>query len=247
MSIELKGRTILITGGSSGVGAGLMRALYARDNRLIVAARHQGKLDQLKAQYPNIFVYPYDISRRDSVEDLCRLILTEFPDISVVFNNAAVQLTEEFLSDDYNIDDIEYEVRTNLLAPLWVTALLLPVMKNYQGEAVFINIGSGLGLYPKKTSAVYCATKAAIHSISQSLNYQFVGTNLRVVEAVLPLVDTPMTAGRGRGKISPDEAARAIIAGVERGKREFFIGKARLLPIIARLSPELAKSIMRRG
>jgi short-subunit dehydrogenase involved in D-alanine esterification of teichoic acids len=246
MTIELRARTILVTGGSSGVGLELVRALHARGNRLLVVARSREKLERLRAQYPGIIIYPCGIAHRSAVEALCDSVLKEYPDLSVVFNNAAVQFTAEFLSDQFEFDHIEYEVRTNFLAPLWITALLLPAMKTYQGDAAIINIGSGLGMYPKKSSAVYCATKAAIHSISQSINYQLAGTNVRVVEAILPLVDTPMTAGRGSAKISPSKVVDAIVAGVEQGKREIFIGKARLLPILSRLSPGFAKSVMRR-
>lgn len=246
MSIRLEDRTILITGGTSGVGLALVRALHPRNNRLVVVARSAAKLEALARDYPGIAVHACDIASREAVEALCDDLARQHPHLSVVIHNAAIQFTPEFLSEDFAFDHIDYEVRTNLLAPAWMTALLLPVLKDYPGEAAFVAMGSGLGLHPKRTSAIYCATKAAIHSLAQSLNYQFKGTNLRFVEAILPLVDTPMTAGRGRGKMAPDDVAKAIIAGIERGKREILIGKARLLPVLSRLSPALTKSIMRR-
>ena len=142
---------------------------------------------------------------------------------------------------------IEYETQVNFLAPVWLTTLLLPTLMQNQNTTAVVNISSGLAFAPKTSSAIYCATKAAIHSYSQSLRSQLVGTNIRVQEAILPLVDTPMTKGRGKHKMSADEAARQIIDGMSKQSEEIYVGITKMLRFVNRLSPSLVKNLMKRA
>ena len=114
-----------------------------------------------------------------------------------------------------------------------------------QQTAAIVNVSSGLAIYPKTGSAVYSATKAALHSFTQSLRYQLEDTGVHVFEAIVPMVDTPMTAGRGSGKISAQECAKQMIAGIHANRDEIYIGKARLLPLLSRLAPGTAKRILK--
>lgn len=104
---------------------------------------------------------------------------------------------------------------------------------------------SALALVPKRSAPVYCATKAALRSFTRSLRCQLAGTPVRVVEVLPPLVDTAMTAGRGRGKLAPDVVARAIVRSLEGGGDEVRIGKTKWLFAAHRLSPALAGRLMR--
>ena len=117
-------------------------------------------------------------------------------------------------------------------------------------EAILLNVTSGLALTPKASAPVYCATKAGLRSFTTALRYQAEdrAPNLRVGEIVMALVDTEMTTGRGRGKLSADQAAQAVIAGIERQERgDIWVGNTRLLRIIQRLSPALAARMLRNG
>ena len=245
--MKLKNKTILVTGGTSGIGWELVRQLYRGDNDLLVIGRSRQKLDDLKKQYPEIHTYCCDLSQQSQVEQVMDEIITHHPGISVLINNAAVQLLPAFTSDEFDFDGIGFEITTNLTAPLWMISLLLagPLMR--QERAVIVNVSSGLAFFPKTESAIYCATKAALHSISQSLRYQLADTPVTVMEVILPLVETPMTEGRGNGKMTAEEAARDIIIGVEAEREEVFIGKARLLPVLLRLAPGIVKNMLRRG
>jgi uncharacterized oxidoreductase len=135
----------------------------------------------------------------------------------------------------------------NFLAPVWLSYLALGVFQANARRSAIVNVSSGLAFYPKTSSAVYCATKAALHSLSQSLRYQLEGTNTRVVEAFLPVVDTPMTAGRGEEKISAAQAALEIVAGITRGHNEIFVGRTRWLPVLTRISPAIPRTILKHG
>ena len=239
-------QTILITGGTSGVGLSLVKQLHQDGHNVITVARDSAKLKRLADQHPRLLCYPCDLASRQQVEELCSNILEKHSDISVVINNAGVQYTPTFVDADFHFDSIEHETRINFLAPTWLSYLLLPALVNQDQPRAIVNISSGLALAPKTRSAVYCASKAALHSLSQSLRYQLKESNVRVMEVLLPLVDTPMTAGRGQHKLSPEKAASQIIQGIKSGKDEIYVGIARLLPLLMRLSPSIAKALLRK-
>jgi len=240
-------QTILITGGTSGVGLALVNQLHDEGHNIVIVARNVTKFKQLLHQYKNLNCYLCDLASRQQVETLCNDIIENHPDISIIINNAGIQYTPCFVEDEFNFDSIEHETRVNFLAPAWITYLLLPAFINNASPSAIVNISSGLALAPKTHSAVYCATKSALHSLSQSLRYQLAESNVRVMEALLPLVDTPMTTGRGRNKLSPKEAAAQIISGVKSEKNEIYVGKARFLPLLMRISPALVKNMLRRS
>ncbi len=246
--MQLINKTILITGGTSGIGLELVNQLHASGNEIIVLARCQHKLDELAKQCgAMVHTYRCDLSQRQQVEQTMDTVITQHRDISVLINNAAVQYTPTFLSSDFDFDSIAHEVTINFTAPLWITSLLLESTLLRQKEPVIVNVSSGLAIYPKTTSAIYCATKAALHSFSQSLRYQLEKTPARVVEAILPLVDTPMTQGRGNGKASAADIALQIIQAIEAGRDEIYLGKARILPLMQRLAPGIIKDILKRS
>lgn len=243
--MELKQRTILITGATSGVGLALLDRLAARNERLVVIARNSGRLQALSQRYPNVSIYPCDLQHTEARRATVARILEEHPGLSVVINNAGIQVTPALTDRSFDPASIDREIAINLSAPIDLTHLCLSLLLQHHRPGGFINISSGLALHPKTGSAVYCATKAALHSFSRSLRYQLAGTSLAVHEAILPMVDTPMTEGRGRGKLPPGKVAEAIVRGVEAGREEIYVGKARLMPWFNRLSPALMARIMK--
>ena len=239
-------RTILLTGGTSGIGLALFKQLHREGHHLIVAARNHTKLTQLQNQYDEVNCYICDLSSRQQIEILSDKIIKNHPDLSVIIHNAGIQYTPTLLDDDFSYDSIEHETTVNFLAPVWITSLLLPLLINHHQQCSIVNISSGLALAPKTNSSIYSATKAAIHSFSQSLRYQLDGTNIQSIEAIIPLVDTAMTRGRGKGKLPTTYVAEQIIKGIKAQQPEIYIGKAKLLPLLMRLSPSLVKRILRR-
>jgi short-subunit dehydrogenase involved in D-alanine esterification of teichoic acids len=246
--MKFENKTILLTGGTSGIGLEMVQLLHERGNKMIVLARSQNKLDDLEKQHgAMVHTYQCDLSQRQQVEHTIDKVINQHNDLSVVINNAAVQFTPTFLCDEFDYDSIAHEITINFMAPLWIISLLLESTLLRQKEPVIVNITSGLAIYPKTTSAVYCATKAALHSFSQSLRYQLANTPARVVEAILPLVDTPMSTGRGNGKAGAGEIALQIIQAIEAGTDEIYLGKARMLPLMQRLAPGMIKNILRKS
>lgn len=144
----------------------------------------------------------------------------------------------------YGAARIETEIRINLTAPVCLAHAFLKHLEA-QRDARIVNVSSGLALIPKKTSAVYSATKAGLHLFSEGLRVQ-TESDLLIQEVILPVVDTPMTEGRGSGKISASDAASQIVTGMSKGKDKIYVGKARLLPFLIRWFPSVARSAIQK-
>lgn len=243
--MKIANKAVLITGGTSGIGYELVKQLAPTNDSIVVISRNPVKLQALREAFKNVITYECSISDDTALEKTIRNIVNNHPDISVVFNNAGIQETPTFLDKTFSYDSIDREISVNFAAPVKICALMLGHMVAIDAPSAFVNISSGLALFPKKSSAVYCATKAAIHSFSKSLRYQLEGTPVAVHEAIMPLVDTPMTEGRGKGKMKAEDAAEAIIKGIEDGRHEIYVGKARMMPFLSRVSPSLMAKIMK--
>ena len=166
----------------------------------------------------------------------------------MLFNNAGVQvqLPPGEIDHSDRLTELRAELSVNLQAPITLCLGLLPTLAK-RPSAVIVNISSALAWAPKRSAPVYCASKAGLSTFSRALRYRCEADapTVRVIDAVLPLVDTAMTAGRGSGKISPDAAATAVLRGAAAGAQDLWIGKARLLHAVHRLAPTLAYQMLR--
>lgn len=243
--MRLTNKKIVITGGTSGIGKKLVDILAA-DNQLIVIGRDESKLKILSREHPNITTYIFDLADLGGVKKGADQISRDHPVIDVLINNAAVQFTPKFMDDDFQLERIKYEIDVNFTSICYLVYLLLPALSSESRRSIILNLNTALAFVPKKNSAIYCATKGAINILSQSLRYQFENTNIRVLQAFLPIVDTEMTVGRGTGKMSSDKAASSILQGIEDEVDDNYIGKVKLLRIIYYIVPSLARSILKK-
>ena len=243
--MKLQDKKIVITGGSSGIGLEMTQRL-SKANTVLVIARQQGPLERVKEQCENIETYRADLSDLKEVEAVADRIVKKHEFIDVLVNNAAVQYTPCFLDDDFSYDTIKREIDINFTSVCSLIYLLLPSLIK-DDRSLILNLNSGLGLAPKSSSAVYCGTKGALNIFSQSLGYQLENSNIRVLQAFMPLVDTPMTEGRGSGKITVDKAVEELISGLKKETVDIDVGKVKLLRILLRVWPKLAKNILKRG
>lgn len=243
--MNIVGKHVVITGGASGIGLALMRQLYD-NNDVSVIARPSGRLEELRRAFDRVNVYEADLADLGAVEKAADLLVKSEKKIDVLISNAAVQYTPHFLGDDFQYESIRREIDINFTSVCTLIYLLMPSLMQ-SNPAIILNINSGLGLAPKTDSAIYCATKGALNILSQSLGYQLENTNIKVKQVFLPLVDTAMTRGRGKNKLTAEEVAAEIIRGISSSKSNIYIGKVKALRLIYRLSPSLAQKIMKAG
>lgn len=240
------GNTILITGGSSGIGLALAKRFLELKNKVIITGRDTTKLDQIKNDLPEIIAFAGDLTDKNSLDELVLFIEQQHSDLSILVNNAAVQFNYNFTDEPDLTYKVDYEVSANLTTPVKLTGLLLPLLLKNKNSAI-VNVSSGLFIAPKKSASVYCATKSGIHSFSKTLRYQLENTDTKVFEIIPSLIDTPMTEGRGKSKITPEQLIDEFLRNFKADKLESYIGKTKLLKLVNRLSPRLADEIMKKG
>ena len=243
--MKISKNKILITGATSGIGKALTETLLKQDNQIIAVGRNLEKLNELARLDKRIIPFQCDISKPLELQKLVTEIKQNHQDLNILINNAGIQYNYSFLEESDIINKIEQEVEVNLLAPLKLTALLLPVLTLNENSAI-VNVSSGLALVPKMDAPVYCGTKAGLHIFSKALRYQLEG-KVKVFEIIPALVDTPMVEGRGKGKIPPQELVNEFIKAFKKDKFEINIGKVKLLRFVNRISPSLADRIMKGG
>ncbi len=188
------GNTILITGGGSGIGRGLAEAFHVAGNQVIIAGRRREPLDETAAAHPGMAVEVLDVGHADAILALAARITASYPALNVLVNNAGIMRAENLLGDPFDLADAEATIATNLLGPIRLTAALLPHLRR-QSAATVINVTSGLAFVPLVATPTYCATKAAMHSYSQSLRLQLRETAVDVIELAPPAVATDLMPG----------------------------------------------------
>lgn len=240
--MKLSNNKILITGATSGIGRVLAEKFCQLDNEIIALGRNELRLEELAKFDNRITTFKCDISSQSELDRLVAFIKQDHEDLNVLINNAGIQYNYNLLDEAYTLQKIENEIRTNLTSPLKLIALLIPVLQNNSNAAI-VNVSSGLAIVPKAKAAVYCGTKAAIHIFSKSLRYQL--DKVKVFEIIPPLVNTEMTKGRGKGKISPKKLVDEFIKAFKNNRYEVNIHKVKLLRIIKRISPKIADRIMK--
>lgn len=188
--MRISGNTILITGGTSGIGRALAEAFYAEGNQVIITGRRQHLLDEITAANPKMKAIALDVEDSAAINSFAQQLKIDHPDLNVVIHNAGIMRSESVQNG--SVADAETTVTTNLLAPIRLTAVLLPLLLR-QPQSAIITVSSGLAFVPIAMNPTYCATKAAIHSYTQSLRYQLRNTAVQVFEIIPPYVQTELT------------------------------------------------------
>ncbi len=200
--MKLTDNTILITGGGSGIGRGLAEAFHALGNKVIIAGRRQQTLDATVAANPGMMAITLDIEDPASIRSFAADVAKQHPTLNVLINNAGIMRAEKLASQPDDLADAESTISTNLLGPIRLTAALLPHLQRQSYSAV-MNVSSGLAFVPLAPTPTYCATKAAIHSYTQSLRYQLRESTTEVLELVPPYVATELMNGADDPRAMP--------------------------------------------
>lgn len=202
--MKTTGNTILITGGGSGIGRGLAEAFHALGNHIIVAGRRKQALDETTAANPGINSLTLDIEDPANIRSFAVQVATRYPALNVLINNAGIMRVENLQAQPGDLADAESTIATNLLGPIRLTAALLPLLQK-QPHSAIMNVSSGLAFVPMAPTPTYCATKAAIHSYTQSLRYQLRSSTTEVLELIPPYVATDLLGGASDPRAMPLE------------------------------------------
>lgn len=237
--------TILITGGSAGIGFEIAKLLSEKGNKVIITGRNEERLNQAAAKLNNVKTIVSDVSNPEDVEKLVNQISTEFPQLNMVINNAGRALVYNLISEDANaFEKAEDEMLTNYLSIIRLNEKLLPLLKKQENPAI-VNVSSIVAFVPSGLAS-YSASKAALHSYTQYLRLALSKeTNVKVFELMPPLVDTEFSAPiGGKAGLSPTLVAEELVSALEKDTFEIRVGQTEDMYRLYLSSPEEALKVM---
>ncbi|SEC94785.1 uncharacterized oxidoreductase [Tenacibaculum sp. MAR_2009_124] len=238
--MDLTNNTILITGGSSGIGLELSRELVKRNNEVIICGRSLEKLQKAKERIPKLHIFQCDIASSEQCKELINKVVQLFPRLNVLINNAAIVHKTSFTDTEGIVSMGEKEMAINLMAPIRFSSLLVDHF-TAKKNATIINVTSGLVYTPRIDYPFYNATKAGLHSFTMVLRLQLAPRRIKVTEVMFPAVDTPWHKGKPpKIVISVEKAVSEMLKGLEQGTCEIRIGGAKLLYFLSRFVPNYA-------
>ena len=241
--MKLTARTILITGGSSGIGLEFAGQLLARGNVVIITGRDERALAAATQRLPGLQTFRSDVSDADGIRALHETVIARFPALDTLVNNAGVMRIVK-LSEDRPLEDVTREIDIDLNGPLRMVQQFLPHLRS-RPDALIVNVSSGLAFVPFPISPTYSAAKAGLHAYTRCLRAQLDGSTVTVVELAPPLTETPLFTDefasqmKGQTGMAVDVLVRRAIAGIEAGKMEIRPGQSNILKIASRLAPGL--------
>lgn len=238
--MKLTNNTVLITGGSSGIGLELSRVLIQKGNLVIICGKSNEKLIAAKEMLPNLVTYQCNLADSRECEDFATKIKENHHGLNILINNAATVNKINFLKQDDSLELAENEYRTNLFAPIHLIKHLYSTISSNASPAI-INITSGLIYMPRAIYPFYNSSKAALHSFTQTLRINLKNEQTEVIEVMFPAVDTPWHKGNPpKIAIPVENAVNQMIKGLEKGQPEIKIAGAKLIYLLSRIAPGFA-------
>jgi len=221
--MNITNKTVLITGGGSGIGFQIAKLLSEKNNTIIITGRSEARLKDAIAKLNNVSYLVADITKEDDVNKLVGYINEHHPKLDVLINNAGQAFMYE-LADQPAFENAGAEMLTNYLSPIRLIDKLLPVLKK-QAEAAIVNVTSVLAIAPSHDVPTYSASKAALHSYTQALRLSLADTGVTVFELYPPLVDTEFSAEIGGSNgIPPKQVADELLEGLESDTYDIRVG-----------------------
>jgi uncharacterized oxidoreductase len=241
--VNLSDNTILITGGASGIGFELAKQLSSRGNKIVITGRDQTKLDKAKKLIPEIHTIQSDVSKPKEIDSLYSKITKDFPETNILINNAGIMKNINLHDPQTDLEAITSEIETNLNGPIRMTKKFLSHLKSKPYGAI-VNVSSGLAFVPLPSSPVYCATKAGLHSFTQSLRVQLKKTKVKVFELAPPATQTELLGDfdpvemKGITIMKVEDMVNFAIKALETDRFEIRPGQSNQLKFMSRVAPE---------
>ena len=236
--MNLTGRTILVTGGSSGIGLAFALRFLELGNEVIVTGRRQAVLDEVKAKHPKLHTIQSDAADLAQMAALAVRVKADFPKLDVLMNNAGVMLQKNLKGPAADLAGLMTEMNINVGGVIGMTSAFIGILTANKGT--LINVSSALAFVPLPSAPIYSASKAAIHSYTQSLRFQLQEAGVEVIELMPPAVKTDLTADLPEDSlklITTDELVKQSFAALKAGALEIRPGQARQLAFLRRLAP----------
>jgi uncharacterized oxidoreductase len=244
--MQLKGKTILITGGASGLGFESAKQFLALGAKVIICGRNQTKLDQAKKMLPALTVIKADVSDPEDIRWLFEKI-SELGGIDILYNNAGVGTPPLNLAtaNEQHYQDAAYEMNINYLGVIRLNNLFMDMLKGRK-EAAIINTTSVLSYLPAVVAPTYSATKAALRFYTESLrtHLEFIGSRVKVFELLPPLVETDMTESLDEKKMSAEKVIKILVSEISKNQYTIRVGPTKVLYLMNRFFPKFAFNLL---
>jgi uncharacterized oxidoreductase len=240
--MKLSKQVVLITGGGSGIGLALAKKFLDNDNTVIITGRNPGKLEKVKEQNPKIHISQSDVTVASDVQKLVSQVEQKFGGLDVLINNAGIMNLVDAGSEENDLQKQMQEIEINYNSPIRILHYFLPLLKKSK-NAVLINVSSGLAYVPFAQAPVYSGTKSALHFWTQAIRAQLKPHNIKVLELLPPVVDTPLAHGADIAEddnlkpMAPEKLADIFWKDYLRGKEEITPGISTQLKLMSRLAP----------
>ena len=234
----LENKIVLVTGGSSGIGAEIARQFRALGNEVIICGRNDQKLQA--AAERSMLIRSAATSRMSRIASRCwRKSIQKFGRLDVLVNCAGIMMMYDFHTEADTPERLRSEIEINAIAPLRLSHMALPMMRE-GWEPAIVFVSSGLAYIPFPKTPVYSGTKALIHHSAMALRHQLSGIGVKVFELLPPVTDTPLAEGMDTGsfkKTPPADVVAELIAGMRKEKYEIAAGASNQLRILSRIAP----------
>lgn len=232
--MKLSGRTVLITGGGTGIGRHLARQLANENNTVLICGRRLDALEETATGSNAIHPYRCDLTDSDEIQRMLTNFQRDGHHVDTLISNAAI-LGFDSLAGGLNLDAAKTIIDANLFGPIELTQRMLDTLRAATDPAIVI-VGSPAGLGPLADTPMYSTSKAGLHAYTLCLRYHL-GEEIRVIEVFPPTVDTPMLSQKKWKKMSAEECARRIVKELERGQEQIWIGESRTFRFLRLVLP----------
>ncbi|AXF85548.1 Bile acid 7-dehydroxylase 2 [Ephemeroptericola cinctiostellae] len=244
--MQLKGKTILITGGASGIGLEAVKQFLANGAQVIITGRNQSKLDAAKKMYPGITAINSDVAKAEDVQTLLKQVQA-MGGIDILYNNAGVvsQPKNLGITNAAHAEAAEYEMDINYLGIIRMNNAFMDMLKS-KPESAIINTSSILSYQPFNLSPTYAASKAAVRFYTESLrnHLKIIDGSVKVFELLPPLVATDMAEGMPAKAISPETLVNHLISGLKKNQYVIRVGDTKVIYFLSRFFPKMAHKIL---
>jgi uncharacterized oxidoreductase len=232
--MKLTGRTVLLTGGGSGIGRALAAQLASKGNSVLICGRRLEALEETATASSDIHPYRCDLTSSDDIQSMLDAIDRDGHRVDTLISNAAI-LGFDSLAGGLDLQEAKRIIDANLFGPIELTQRMLETLRAASDPTIII-VGSPAGLGPLADTPIYSSSKAGLHAYTLCLRHHLDG-EIRVIEVFPPTVDTPMLSEKKWKKMSSEECARRMVRDIERGQEQVWIGESRMFRLLRLVLP----------